>query len=509
MSLNLAECLELSAEACPDKTAIIFEGLHIPYGELASHAHRVANVLKAKGIGQGDVVGMMMPNTPHFPIIYYGILYAGAIAMPLNPMARRREILYRLRDSGARMLFAWEDNAEESIAAFNEASSCRHLVMVESAMRPATPVAGESFMGLMASTDARFDMAQTRSDDTAVLLYTCAVGQRICAAELTHFNLFQNALCAKEFALGYYPEDVCLTVLPLFHGFGQTAMLNTPILAQSTIVLMPRFETHRIFDAVKDQRVTLTAMVPTMYHVLTTHKRHENFDFSSVRVAIAGGSKMPIEISEAFMERFDVPVLEGYGLTEMSPAVSFNRPESNRLGTMGKPIWGVRAAIMREDGSFAQTGETGEIVLRGHNLMKGYFKHPEVTAQAMHGGWFHTRDLGFLDADGYLHFKGLLKDLIICSGMNVWPHEVEEVLCEHAAVREAAVTGIPEPIRGEEIHAFVVLEKGATIAENELAAFCKTLATVYKCPRKFHFVSELPRDSSGKIDKLALRDSVA
>jgi long-chain acyl-CoA synthetase len=508
MSLNLAECLALSAEACPDKTAIVFENLRISYGQLAENARRVAHILRSKGVGQGDVVGMMMPNTPHFPMIYYGILYAGAIAMPLNPMARQRELLYRLRDSGARMLFAWEDNAEEAVAAFNDAASCRHLVMVESAMSPAAPLAGESFLGLMAAADHRFDMAQTRSDDTAVLLYTCAVGQRICAAELTHFNLFQNALCAKEFALGYSPEDVCLTVLPLFHGFGQTAMLNTPILAQSTIVLMPRFETHRIFDAIKNERVTLTAMVPTMYHVMTSHKRHENFDFSSVRVAIAGGSKMPVDISEAFMDRFGVPVLEGYGLTEMSPAVSFNRPESNRLGSMGKPIWGVRAAIMREDGAFALPGETGEIVLRGHNLMKGYFNHPEVTAKAMQGGWFHTRDLGYLDEDGYLHFAGLLKDLIICSGMNVWPHEVEEVLCEHPAVRETAVVGIPEPIRGEEINAFIILEKRAEVSENDLAAFFRERVSAYKCPRKFHFLKELPRDASGKIDKQALRASV-
>ncbi len=505
MGLNLAECLDDSAESCPDREALVFDDLRMSYGEVAAAAKRVANVLRDKGIGRGDTVGVMLPNTPHFPIVYYGILYSGATVAPANPLMRYREIAHWLRDSGAKVLFVFADCAEESLRAFEEIDSCAHLVLVEKGFRPSEPEVGESFVSLMASASPEFDMVQTQPEDLAAVIYTSAIMEHPAGAELTHSNLYHNALAAKQFALKYYPEDICLTVLPLFHGFGQTAMLNTPFMAQSKVVLAARFETHKIFELIEREKVTLLAMVPAMFHLMWSYKRSADSDLSSVRAATSGGAAMPVELSKQFMERFNVPVLEGYGLTETSPVVTYNEVATNRLGSIGKPIWGCRVAIMRADGSFADTGEEGEIVIRGHHVMRGYRNHPEAMKALTENGWFHTRDLGRADEDGFLYITGLLKDLVITSGMNVSPPEVEKVLREHPAVWDAAVVGVPDSLRGENVEAFVVLAEGASVRSKELSAFCRDQMSSYKCPRRFTVLEALPRKEDGNVDKATLR----
>lgn len=506
MSLNLAECIDMSAAAAPDKTALIFDHFRMTYAELATAAKRVANILREKGVRQGDRVCMLVPNTPHFPMVYYGILYAGAVAVPMNVMLRQREIRFRLHDTGARVLIAHELMAAEAALAFDQSPSCEHLIVVEADLTPAAPQMGESFLALMGQAATEFDMAQTMPDDVAVIIYASAVDGHSRGAQLTHFNLFQNALTIKEYALGYYPSDVCLTVLPLFHGFGQTTMMNAPFLAQSTVTLVSHFEPHKVFEVIQRDHATLLALVPTMLHFMVHYKKCHEFDLSSLRVAIAGGSAMPKELSAKFTQLFNVPVLEGYGLTETSPVVCWNPDaERNRPGSIGLPIWGVRMNIMRDDGTFAGVGEEGEIVVRGHNVMKGYWNRPEINAEVFRGGWFHTGDLGRVDSDGFYYFTGLKKDMINRAGMNVFPREVENLLIEHPAIREAAVLGVPDPIRGEEVLAYIVVEDDMMLTAKEVTDFCREHLAAYKTPRKIEFTGELPRDAQGNVDKRRLR----
>ena len=509
MSLNLAECLEVSADTFPDKTAVVLGHLRLSYAELAAATKRVANVLDAKGIGRGDVVAMMIPNTPHFPMIYHGILYTGATVLPMNPTLRRRSIEYQLRDSGAKALFVWQDFAEEAAKAVHAVAACRELVVVEPTLVPSSPEAGDSFVGLLAAAPTGFDMVQTRPEETAVLIYTSALGGRLYGAELSHFNLYDNIFVLSEYVVKYYPDDVFMAALPLFHAFGQSTMMNAVFLRGASVVMAPRFEPHKVLKLIEDERVTVTCLVPTMLHFLQECKKGQTFDLSSLRSITTGGSALPVPLAEAFTERFNVPILQGYGLTETGPVVSFNKIKTNRLGSIGEPIWGCKVRIQLPDGGFAGPNEEGEIVLRGHDIMKGYLNAPEATERVMAGGWFHTGDLGHVDEDGFLYITGRLKDVIIRSGLNVYPVEVEEVLEEHPAVQEAAVVGVPDPVRGEEPKAFVVLKPGAVVTEQELGVFCRQELASYKRPRSFAFVDALPRDNDGAIRKDLLRKGEA
>lgn len=505
MSLNVAEFVEYAAEVAPDKTGLVCEDLRMTYAELASAANRVANALDGLGVRPGERVLLMLPNVPQFPVIYYGILKAGAVAVPINPVLREREIARRMHDSGARALFVWHQVLEEPAKARGQCPECEHLVVVEPDLQPNPSAEGLSFVQLLMAAGAEHDMAQTNPEDTAVLLYTSAGPGLLSGAELTHFNLFQNATTIKEHVLDYRPNDVCLAALPLYHSFGQTTMLNAAVLARSTSVLIPRFETHKVVQAIEREKVTIMALVPTMFHFLLAYKPDKPFDFSTVRNATSGGAKLPLDLAERFEARFGIPVLEGYGLTETSPVVAFNvSAATNRPGSVGVPLWGVRVRIQRADGSFAAPGEEGEVVIRGHNVMKGYYKQPEATAKAMAGGWLHTGDLGYLDKDGYLFLTGLKKDLVINSGMNVFPWEVEEVLLEHPEVKACAVAGVPDRLRGETVKAFVVAEPGATPTAKDLLAFCKKRIASYKCPRKYEFVEALPKTATGAVDKAQL-----
>lgn len=505
--LNLADLLELSAERAPGDTAIIYDTLRMSYSDLLAAVKRVAHILRSKGLGRGDVVGMMLPNTPHFPIIYYGILYMGGVALPMNPTLRGREIAYQLGDARAKAFFVWKDCVEEAGKALSSLPECRHLVVVEPGMLPVRPAVGESFVELLMTAEAEgeIEIEQTEPGDTAVIIYTSSLGGKTYGAELTHFNLHSNATAIREYVVRFDPGDVTLVVLPLFHAFGQTTMMNVPLLGGSTILLVPRFDPQHVLQLMQKEGVTLACVVPTMLYFLVQAKKEEKYDFSALRCVIVGGAKMSVDVARKFEERFKVDVLEGYGLTETGPVVSFNRAGMNRPGSVGNPLWGCRVRVQRADGSFAKPGEIGEVVLRGHNVMKGYLNAPEATAHVMEGGWFHTGDWGYLDEDGYLFLTGLKKDIIIRAGLNIYPSEVEGVLKDHPSVLDAAVVGIPDVVRGEEPKAFLVPRPGQTIDAKEMAAYCRQELASYKCPRTFEEIAELPRDASGEVRKDVLR----
>ncbi len=510
MSLNLADALEMAAEALPESEALVYEDTRITYRQFADGARRVAWALHERGIGPGDKVAFLLPNTPHFPIILYGILYTGATAAPMSILLHWREILYQIDDADVTALFVFEPLAEQAAQAFAASEKCRQLFVVEPTLVPNPPATGESFVMMMANSRPEFAPYRSDANDTAEIIYTSAYGGKPLGTELTHYNLFQNAMISQAFVQKFTPDDVCLCVLPLFHSFGQTAMLNAPLLGMSKSVLLPRFEPHKVFEAIAREGVTLFGVVPSMAHLLTHYKPSETFDLSSIRALDVGGAALSKDIYDAFLERFNIPLLEGYGLTETSPVVAYNVDEAtNRPGSVGKPIFHCEVRIRRDDGSFADAGEEGEVVVRGHNVMKGYYKKPEQTAMALRDGWLHTGDLGRLDEDGYLYLTGLKKDLIIRAGMNIYPREIEEILLLHPDVAEAAVIGMPEPVRGEEVYGVLVSASKTPPDQKALRAHCFEYLAQFKCPRRFVYLDALPRTDSGTIDKNALRREIA
>jgi long-chain acyl-CoA synthetase len=490
MSVNLALNLTRTAATHGDRPAIKLEDASVSSGALAEQSARVAGLLQQRGVAPGDRVGIMLPNVPEFAAIYYGILTAGAVVVPMNVLLKQREVAFYLGDPEAKIVFAWHGFAEAAVPGAADAGTACILV------RP-----GE-FEGLLAGVEPAAGVVERSDDDTAVILYTSGTTGTPKGAELTHANLRRNVdavLRMWEFT----PDDVILGALPLFHAFGQTCALNAAIAAGSCLTMLPRFDAGRALETIERDRVTVFEGVPTMYSALIHHPDRERFDTSSLRLCISGGASLPLETLRNFEAAFGCPILEGYGLSETSPVASFNHPDRPRkAGSIGTPIEGVEMAVVTETGGTPAQGEVGEIVIRGHNVMKGYWRRPDATAEAINAdGWFHTGDLANVDEDGYFFIVDRKKDLVIRGGYNVYPREIEEVIHEHPAVREAAVIGIPHPDLGEEVGAAVALKPGANVTEAEVRDFVKERVAAYKYPRYVWFVDELPKGATGKILK--------
>jgi len=506
MSLNLAHYLEISAETYPDRTAVMLDDFRFSYVEVNAFAKRIANVLVDKGIEKGDRVAIMIPNTPHFPVVYYGILNVGATVVPVNVLLKAHEIQYYLEDSDAKVFVVWRGFYDEAAAAFNQTDTCHHLLVVSTPDDLDSPGDGELLMPLILGASHEFDLVQTMPDDTAVILYTSGTTGHPKGAELTHFNMFFNAYYSKEKIIQATPGDVILAVLPLFHSFGQTCVMNAGLMAGATITMVPQFDTERVAHVIERDRVSVIGLVPTMYAFLLNYAEQHACDLSTLRMAVSGASSLPVEIIHRFKEKFGVQILEGYGLSETSPVASFNVTDRTcKPGSIGIPIWGCEMRVMREDGSFASAGEVGEIVIRGHNVMKAYYKKPVATKEAIINGWLHTGDLGKFDDEGYFYIVDRLKDMIIRGGMNVYPREVEEVLHGHPAILEVAVVGVPDELRGEEVKAFVALRDGHTASAKELQEYCLERLAKYKCPKEVEILPSLPKGPTGKLVKRELR----
>jgi long-chain acyl-CoA synthetase len=486
---NLAALLTAAAARLPERVAVKLDGLQLSYSELDEAAARVAGLLRAKGMRAGDRVGLMLPNVPYFAIVYYGILRAGGVVVPMNVLLKEREVGYYLGDSEARMLFAWHQLADAAHAGSDDANA--DCLLVEPG----------DFESLIARSEPRPEVVERGADETAVILYTSGTTGTPKGAELTHDNLGRNV----EIAIGLFglgEDAVTLGALPLFHSFGQTCGLNATIRVGGCLTLVPRFEPGSALEVIERDRVTVFEGVPTMYGALLNHPERERFDASTLRLCVSGGAALPVELMRNFEVAFGCTILEGYGLSETSPIASFNHPDRERKpGSIGTPVEGVRMKVVGEDGRELPEGEVGEIAIRGHNVMKGYWRRPDATAEAVRSGWFHTGDLGRVDEDGFFFIVDRKKDMVIRGGYNVYPREIEEVLYEHEAVREAAVIGVPHRELGEEVAAAVVLVPGATVDEAEIVDFVKGQVAAYKYPRLVWFVDELPKGSTGKILK--------
>jgi long-chain acyl-CoA synthetase len=487
--VNLAEVLIASAERDPDKVAVKLDEAELTYAELADASARVAAFLRSTGLEPGDRVGVMLPNQLQFPIIYYGVLRAGGIVVPMNVMLKRREIDYFCDDPSSRLLLAWHDLAEETEPGTAECAT--ELIEIEP----------DSFAELLDSTEPDPDVHDAAESDTAVILYTSGTTGRPKGAELTHLNLSINCRLAAEAVLDLEPDDVVLGALPLFHSFGQTVSMNSTFCTGACLTLLPRFDPTKALEIFQRDRVNVFQGVPTMYGALLNHPERESYE-THLRRCMSGGAAMPVEVMRAFEDAFGAKILEGYGLSETSPVSCSNPPAGDRKpGSVGIPIPGVEMAVLDDDENELEPEEVGEIAIRGHNIMKGYWQRPEATEEAMRGGWFHSGDIGRRDEDGYFYIVDRKKDMIIRGGYNVFPREVEEVLYEHPDVVEAAVIGVPDDSLGEEVGAAVVLREGAEADADAISAFVKEQLAAYKYPREVWFLDELPKGPTGKILK--------
>jgi len=489
MSANLATFLTETASRLGDRTAMKLDDVEVPYSGLDAASARVAGLLAERGVGPGDRVGLMLPNVPYFPMTYYGILRLGGVVVPMNPLLKGREVAFFLENPEAKVLFAWHDFAEAAEAGAEQTGA--DLILVKP---------GE-IEQLVADADPRDEVVERDGDDTAVILYTSGTTGKPKGAELTHANLGMNVKVASSL-FEYSEDDVILGCLPLFHSFGQTCALNCAVRVGASLTMLPRFEPAKALEIVQRDKVTVFLGVPTMYSAMLNCERREDYDVSSLKLCGSGGAAMPGEVQRGFEEAFGAKVLEGYGLSETSPVASFNHPDRERkTGSIGTPIEGVEMKAVDEDGNEVAQGEVGEIVIKGHNVMKGYWNQPDATKESIKDGWFYTGDMGKVDEDGYFFIVDRKKELIIRGGYNVYPREIEEVLYEHPAVAEAAVVGVPHDDLGEEVGAAVVLKPGEELDADAVREFVKENVAAYKYPRRIWFCDELPKGPTGKILK--------
>jgi long-chain acyl-CoA synthetase len=510
MTLSIASLLAESALRRPDKTAVICEDRRVSYGQLWEQARRYAAVLRHRGIGPGDRVAMLMPNVEHFPMTYYAILALGAVVVPIHSLLKADEIAFVLADAEVSALV------------------CAAPLLGEG--RPGADKAGVPVLAVLGAEDDvdRLDVLAEQTDpittyvqreasDDGVFLYTSGTTGQPKGAVLSQLNMLMNAQLSATNIIEIAPDDVVLAVLPLFHSFGQTCVMNASFFTGATLVMMSRFDGPRALELMVTQEVTVFQGVPTMYIGLLEAARHDPRR-PRLRNATSGGASLPATVIEAFAETFGTDIYEGYGLSETAPVATFNqRVYGRRAGTVGCAIWGVDVEVARpeveERIELLPTGELGEIVIRGHNVMTRYHNRPEATEAAIVDGWFRSGDLGTKDADGFVTIVDRKKDMVLRGGFNVYPREVEEVLLRHPAIGQVSVIAVPDPVYGEEVCAVVVrrpeVGEPAEALEVEIIGWSKERLAAYKYPRLVRFVDALPLGPSGKVLKRELAATFA
>jgi len=521
-TLNLASIIEHHARLAPDKEAIVTKDERISYGRLNALSNRVANALVAMNVGHGDKVALCCPNLPFFPIVYYAIMKVGAAVVPLSVLFKPREIAYHLTDSDAKAVFVFEGTDELPLAntvkeGFDRVETCENLIVMMKEPLAASPIAdAKTLEEITENQPETFETFPTAPHDTCAILYTSGTTGQPKGAELTHLNLMTNVtttygihLPMLDFTDGV--QKTVLITLPLFHTTGQTVQMNVNLYAGNRVVLLPRFEPLATLEAMERELVNFWVGVPTMYWALLKYVEENEYDLTTIaenmKVCTSGGAPMPVEVMKEFQNTFGVRVVEGYGLSETSPLATFNHFEKpSKPGTVGQAIFGVEVKCVDENDREVPRGTRGEVVIRGSNVMKGYYKRPEATAEAFKNGWFHSGDIGIMDEEGYLAIVDRKKDMILRGGYNIYPRELEEVMMTHQDVSLCAVIAVPDDRLGEEVKAVVVRKAGADLTEETFIEWCKTQFAANKYPRYVEFRSELPIGGTGKILKRALRE---
>ncbi|MBU8905643.1 long-chain-fatty-acid--CoA ligase [Desertibacillus haloalkaliphilus] len=510
---SIPQLLKDTTKKFPEQTALTFFDEQITYQGLYNTVEKFASALQQHEIKKGDRVALMLPNCPQYVIAYYGTLRAGGIVTQVNPMLVERELAYLINDSGAETIVVYEALLPRVMAVQSEIN-LKNIIVVPVDHTSSQADAGVTFTEFLSTGNVT---AQTTlidpEEDVAVLQYTGGTTGRSKGAMLTHRNLLANLTQTYEF----FKDDLkvgkekILTVIPMFHVFGMSSCMNLAVYTGSTSIILPRFELEEVLETIKREQPTIFPGVPTMYVAITNHPDAEKYQIDSIRTCNSGSAPMPVELLKEFEQKTGATLLEGYGLSETAPTTHVNpifaerKPGSVGIGV---PSTDYRIVDIGSGETDVPTGELGEVVIRGPQVMKGYWNMPEETAHTLRDGWLYTGDIGKVDEDGYLYIVDRKKDLIIASGYNIYPRDVEEVLYEHPAVKEAVVIGVPDRYRGETVKAILVLKDGQSANVDELKSYCGQHLAAYKVPKMIEFRDELPKTSVGKILRRTLRDEV-
>lgn len=496
--MNIAHNVERGQRFFPDKAALIFEGKSFTYKELDKLANCVANGLQGLGIERGERVALFLPNIPEFVISYLGILKIGAVAVSLNVMLKSDEVKFILNDCSAKALITTE-SLSENVPNACDLPNLKHILFATGKANK-----GISLERLMSCASSNARAIEMEPNEPAALVYTSGTTGFPKGATLSHGNVVSN-IYAKNRCCGMRSEDRLLLYLPLFHCFGQNAVLNSGLNACATIILQRRFEPEQVLKTIVSDGVTMFFGVPTVFIKLLSMNT-SGYNLSSVRYYFTAAAPMPIEVVQRWQEKHGLVIHEGYGLTETSPFASYNHDLKYKPGSIGTPIENVEMKIVDFDGIEVQPGTLGEIIIRGPNVMLGYWNRSSETAEVLTNGWFHTGDMGRMDDDGYFYVVDRLKDMINISGFKVYPAEVEKVIYAHPAVAEVAVYSVPDPVKGEIVKADILLKAGFVVTEQDVIAFCSERMAVYKIPRDVKFVDSIPKNATGKVLKRLLRE---
>jgi long-chain acyl-CoA synthetase len=486
------------------------------YAELDGAITKFASGLEKLGVKQGDHIALLLGNSPHFLISLYGALRLGVTVIPVNPIYTADEIGYILNNVDVKVVIALDMAIPLVEKMHSYLPKIEHFIFCETVPNSSIESKIEnlsgsskmkSFTEVAASGELTFMGPEPKDDDTAIILYTSGTTGKPKGAMLTHKNLYSNAKDVSEY-LKMNSDDRVVTVLPMFHVFCLTVALNAPLLSGATLLIAPKFSPKEIFELIKESQATVFAGVPTMYNFLFQYPEGKTEDLKSLRLCISGGASLPVALLKNFEQKFNVVVSEGYGLSEASPVTCFNPLDRQRKpGSIGTSILRVENKILNELGEEVPVGEVGELVVRGPNVMKGYYKMPEETAAAIRNGWLHTGDLARMDEDGYFYIVDRKKDLILVGGFNVYPREVEEVIYNHSDVVEVAVLGVPDSNLGEAVKAYVV-SKNPELTAEQLLIYCSQNLAKYKIPSSIEFIEELPKNTTGKILRRALKTQI-
>jgi long-chain acyl-CoA synthetase len=496
---NLRELLETRAATRPDKTFLFSEadGRRFSYREFDSAVNRTARLLSAHGVGKGDVVSLLMPNSAEYVIAYFACFKLGALAGPVNSLLKAQEISYVINNSEARALLIQTEFKPKVDEILAELPTLKHVIVFDDEAAATREFADDS---------EPLPAVELERDDEAIIIYTSGTTGKPKGCLLTHGNLIANARQISEW-LGFSESDRLLTIMPLFHMNAVSVTTMTPLYAGGSTVVSPRFSASRFWKIISDYEITSFGSVATMLSMLLeTYPEGvpEGLKTSQLRFAMCGSAPVPAEVMKRFEERFNCLVIEGYGLSESTCRSTFNPPdECRRPGSCGMPI-GNEMRVVDDDDNEVPDGTLGEIVLRGENILKGYFKNTEATERAFRNGWFHTGDVGYRDPDGFFYIVDRKSDMIIRGGENIYPREIDEVLYQHPGVAAAATIGVPDTLYGEEVAAFIILKEGYEVSEEEVIGFCRERLADYKCPKTVRFVKEIPKGPTGKLLKREL-----
>lgn len=501
---NLPELLVQRVSAAPEKSWLFSEvdGRVFSYEEFAQVVDRSARLLAARGVGKGDVVGLLMPNGAEYIIAYFACWKLGAIAGPINSLLKAQEIAFVLSDSEARALLVHSDFMPTIETVRSEVPTLRAVIQFDD-----EAIATKGFKDDSgAITPINSSSLGLDVDTEAIIIYTSGTTGKPKGCLLTHGNLIANARQISEW-LGFTKTDRLLTIMPLFHMNAVSVTTMSALYAGGSTVVSPKFSASRFWQMISDYQITSFGSVATMLSMLLTKYPDgvpKGLTTDQLRFAMCGSAPVPAEVMKRFEETFDCLVIEGYGLSESTCRSTFNPPDkSRRPGSCGKPIGNEMRVVDDHDVEVAD-GELGEIVLRGENILKGYYRNPDATATAFRNGWFHTGDVGYRDPDGFFYIVDRKSDMIIRGGENIYPREIDEVLYQHPAVAAAASIGVPDQLYGEEVAAFIVLKEGREATEADIIAFCLARLADYKCPKAVRFVKEIPKGPTGKLLKREL-----